>query len=999
MNPILRLLLPAALVLPLLDGSAFGQVVDHAIGASGAARPDAGWGGTEHSSATDSAVFTGRVLLPNGEPAARAVVVTSTGGQTVTAADGTFALEVDVPLEAESAQITAVAAGRPGAGSLVASTPAALPAAPSHTTSVGTLVLASTDSCQPTWLPTFPGMLALNGHVNALAVFDDGSGEALYVGGDFTQAGDVTASRIARWDGTTWSALGGGLDSVVNALAVFDDGSGEALYAGGPFATAGGVAANHIARWNGASWSALGSGVNGNVFALEVFDGGGGDVLYAGGSFTSAGGVSAGQIAKWNGTSWSALGSGTTGGFGVLALAVFDDGAGEALYVGGDFNNAGGIPASNVAKWNGTGWSALGSGTSSEIRALTVFDDGNGKALYAGGFFSHAGGTFVSQIARWDGTTWSGLGGGTNLAVIALTAFDDGSGEALYAAGFFTAAGGVPANRIAKWDGTNWSALGSGISGTGLLFVNALHGFGDGSGGALYVGGEFTLAGDVAVNRIASWGGTSWSALGSGMDSYVIALTTFDDGGGQALYAGGAFTKAGGVPANRIAKWNGAGWSALGSGMNGLVNALAVFDDGSGEALYAAGAFTTAGGVPANRIAKWNGASWSALGGGLSSVAGALAVFDDGSGEALYAGGEFTFAGGVEVHSIARWDGASWSALGSGMLGGFLESISSLAVFDDGGGPALYAGGRFDIAGDVAAKNIAKWDGASWSALGSGLNDYVYGLAEFDDGSGPALYAGGIFTSPAGDAIARWNGTTWSPVEGLTNASVNALSVFDDGTGPALFVGGAFLSAGGVAANRIAKWNGESWYALGSGVDDWPSGVVQAWVFDLTVFDAGGGATLCAGGKFTVSPGGDSFVASWGCPVPPITSLPGCAGNPATLAALAPSAPLGAPLPLLITGSAATSGVGLLYFGAPGFDASGCGLVLPGLGELLLGLVPTPTEIASGVLAAGSCALAPSVPSLPALIGYTAHLQAAAVHLVAPVFVEPTNALAVTLGP
>ena len=174
---------------------------------------------------------------------------------------------------------------------------------------------------------------------------------------------------------------------------------------------------------------------------------------------------------------------------------------------------------------------------------------------------------------------------------------------------------------------------------------------------------------------------------------------------------------------------------------------------------------------------------------------------------------------------------------------------------------------------------------------------------------------------------------------------------------------------------------------------------MEDWVFDLTVFDDGGGPSLYAGGKFTVSPAGDSFVARWGCPVPPITSLPGCAGNPATLEALASSAPLGAPLPLLITGSAATSGVGLLYFGAPGFDASGCGLVLPGLGELMLALSPTPIEIASGVLATGVCPLAPSVPSFPALIGYKAHLQAAAVHLVAPVFVEPTNALAVTLGP
>jgi len=145
--------------------------------------------------------------------------------------------------------------------------------------------------------------------------------------------------------------------------------------------------------------------------------------------------------------------------------------------------------------------------------------------------------------------------------------------------------------------------------------VWALATFDDGSGGgpALYAGGEFTTAGGVAANFIAKWNGSSWSALGSGMNDWVLALATFDDGsgGGPALYAGGFFTTAGGVAATFIAKWNGSSWSALGSGMNGGsfpgVYALATFDDGSGggPALYAGGEFTTAGGVTANNIAKW----------------------------------------------------------------------------------------------------------------------------------------------------------------------------------------------------------------------------------------------------------------------------------------------------------------------------------------------------------------------------------------------------------
>jgi hypothetical protein len=129
-------------------------------------------------------------------------------------------------------------------------------------------------------------------------------------------------------------------------------------------------------------------------------------------------------------------------------------------------------------------------------------------------------------------------------------------------------------------------------------------------------------------------------------------------------------------------------------------------------------------------------------------------VFDDGSGPALYASGSFTTAGGMPASRVAKWDGASWSTLDSG-----LDHVSSsLAVFDDGSGPALYAGGEFSTAGGLAASRIARWNGSSWSALGSGVNSYVYALTAFDDGEGDALHAGGVFSaSPSGDSfLARW---------------------------------------------------------------------------------------------------------------------------------------------------------------------------------------------------------------------------------------------------
>jgi hypothetical protein len=405
-------------------------------------------------------------------------------------------------------------------------------------------VVVSQGECEPAWTPDlfFPGPPGMDNGVNALAVFDDGSGSgpALYAGGNFTTAGGVAANYIAKWDGSSWSPLGTGMNFTVLALAVFDDGSGggPALYAGGEFSTAGGVPARYIAKWDGSAWSALGTGTSNtepstrpHVFALTVFDDGlgGGPALYAGGYFNTAGGLPANRIAKWDGSSWSALGEGvgigTFPGLAVLSLTVFDDGSGggPALYAGGRFSNAGGIVAKRIAKWDGASWSALGDGLDvgtfpgPDVSALAVFDDGSGSgpALYAGGFFGLAGSVPANDIAKWDGTSWSALGtgmvGGT---VSALTVFDDGtgSGPALYAGGNFFGAGGVPASRIAKWDGSVWSPLGTGLSGAPnpniTPSVRALAQFNGGDDApSLYAGGFFTTAGGAPSSFIARWTG------------------------------------------------------------------------------------------------------------------------------------------------------------------------------------------------------------------------------------------------------------------------------------------------------------------------------------------------------------------------------------------------------------------------------------------------------------------------------------------------------------
>ncbi|NQX00695.1 hypothetical protein HQ447_08530 [bacterium] len=604
------------------------------------------------------------------------------------------------------------------------------------------------------WVSLNPGIPGAISQVNAAVV--DAAGN-LYIGGSFTFVGTVAASRIAKWNGSAWSALGSGMNNTVSALAVDDAGN---LYAGGSFTAAGETSANRVAKWNGSAWSELGTGMDATVRALAVDNGG---HLFAGGDFTSADGEPANRVARWNGSTWSVLGSGTSSTVHALAL----DGSGN-LYAGGGFTQAGGNPALRIAKWDGSAWSALGTGMDQNVNALAV--DGADQ-LYAGGDFTSAGGLSASHIAKWNGSAWLTLGTGMNQTVSALAV--DGAGQ-LYAGGNFTTAGGGAALRIAKWNGSAWSALGSGME----RDVSALAV--DGAG-HLHAGGVFITAGGNSALRIAKWNGSAWSAFGTGMNGSVAALAM--DGSGN-LYVGGSFTTAGGVPARRIAKWNGSVWSALGTGMDNTVNALAVDDSGN---LYAGGTFSTAGGVVASCIAKWNGSNWSPLGIGVSSSAAssvnALAL--DGEGN-LYAGGAFTLAGLVSASRIAKWNGSAWSPLGAGTN----NTVFALAV---DGSDDLYAGGQFTTAAGTTVNRIAKWNGSVWSALGSGVGGTVLALAVDDSQN---LFAGGSFTTAGGSSasrIAKWNGSAWSALGSGVDSPVAALAT---DAASHLLVGGAFTFAG-----------------------------------------------------------------------------------------------------------------------------------------------------------------------------------------------------------
>ena len=180
------------------------------------------------------------------------------------------------------------------------------------------------------------------------------------------------------------------------------------LFAGGSFTSAGGQIVLNLARWNGDTWSPVGGVADtlltGGVRAL-LADGG---TLYATGTLASSSPSDKPiwKTAKWDGSTWQDLGAGdATAG---LSLAMDRDGN---LFMVGSFTLAGGVSANCVGLWDGSHWSALGSDHSVNGTISEMVSDGQG-GVFVGGAFSTAGGQIVNHVAHWDGLGWSGLGGG-----------------------------------------------------------------------------------------------------------------------------------------------------------------------------------------------------------------------------------------------------------------------------------------------------------------------------------------------------------------------------------------------------------------------------------------------------------------------------------------------------------------------------------------------------------------------------------------------------------
>jgi hypothetical protein len=219
-----------------------------------------------------------------------------------------------------------------------------------------------------------------NGRINALCVMKG----TLYIGGSFTKADTVAAKHIAKYcDTIGWNKVGRGLPDNVWALIVYR----EQLYAGGQFAS--------VVKWDGKHWEDVMNTAPPQVTTgwvkgfVNYFD-----ELYACGEFD--------YLIKWDTRSWTAIGPFNGGS---SAMVTYNTG----LFVGGDFTS---VPKndnvfhiadyeSSTHTWNCMGGTLFWAGdcktNTGTVNSVALYKN----ELYVGGQFMIAGGIIASNIAKW----------------------------------------------------------------------------------------------------------------------------------------------------------------------------------------------------------------------------------------------------------------------------------------------------------------------------------------------------------------------------------------------------------------------------------------------------------------------------------------------------------------------------------------------------------------------------------------------------------------------
>lgn len=340
---------------------------------------------------------------------------------------------------------------------------------------------------------------------------------------------------------------------------------------------------------------------------------------------------------------------------------------------------------------------------------------------------------FLFAVLVVNSQTWEQVGGEINGHVISLQTYND----KLMVAGGYTSVGGNTSYLLSEWNGSSYSD-----------YNTILIGGSDISDMIVYEG-KLLCAGNFHVNVfygpafVMEWNGSTFEG-----DEYYINSNIYHiDVNGSTFYISGYFTEYDGTIFNHVAFWNGSEYESISEG----------FDYGPGGFIIFNDELVVGGGPDDLGISKFDGLYWSQLGDN-APAGGRLAIYKD----ELYAVNALT----EPARYITKWNGSEWVDVGGSLTGGGNGARALLVV-----GEYLYVGGDFTAAGGVECKNVARWDGENWSAVGDGTFGNFVSDLEYYKGS---LYAA-TFDVSGENHLLKYNGVI-SSVEDIK--SEIALDIF-----------------------------------------------------------------------------------------------------------------------------------------------------------------------------------------------------------------------------
>ena len=292
------------------------------------------------------------------------------------------------------------------------------------------------------------------GIVTSLLIHND----TLFIGGQFQNA--TNHSHVAYHADGTWHYYGN-FSSAVNRLVVIED----TLYACGVFTEVDGNPTPGVAKRVGGHWIGVGPVLPGgsSVGDLVKYNG----RLVRTSNMTIDGIM---RIHEFVDGQWVGLGPGIQGGLGgAKRLAVYQG----DLYVSGQFTPVAGNAGKEIMRWDGEQFHSLGSGLERALGDQTSFCTGADMIVHDGflwvaGGCNFAGGIPASGIARWDGTEWCGGPGSLGVPAngVSNIAFYR---DTLFASVFVPQIDGVFVNYLAKIIGEEFVEVCSGPVGMAEL--------------------------------------------------------------------------------------------------------------------------------------------------------------------------------------------------------------------------------------------------------------------------------------------------------------------------------------------------------------------------------------------------------------------------------------------------------------------------------------------------------------------------------------------------